>query len=109
MSRTYKDKPSKFKYEPWDKDRYLLKTNVGDYFHHYNYLWTKTTKTKKRKEQDTEWHWMGTPSDWTRLMMNKPQRRAGTLWEREVVKCQVADLEEVDKPSVSRKPHIYYW
>ena len=104
MSRTYKDKPSKLKRELYDQD-FILVENYG----YYKYRLGKTTKTKKRKEVDTEDHWMTTPSAWTRLMMNKPQRREGTLWEREVVKSQTTDLEGVDKPNVSRKPHIYYF
>lgn len=64
---------------------------------------------KKPKRTDTETHWMSTPSNWTRIMMNRPQRREGALWETEVLKISVANLEEVDKPSVSRKPHVYYW
>ncbi len=54
MSRTYKDRPSKVKHEPWDKDRYLLETEADGFFHRYNYLWTKTTKEKKRKEEDSD-------------------------------------------------------
>lgn len=69
MSRTYKDKPAKVRLEPWDKDG-------------YGYIWLPTTKTKKRKEVDTKDHWMSTPSAWTRLMMNRPQRRASHLWEK---------------------------
>lgn len=118
MSRTYKDKPNKLKFEPWDKDRvdyilyyhkYINLLGEADSFPVRRSIQVPTTKTKKRKVVDTEDHWMSTPSEWTRIMMNKPQRREGSLWEREVVKCQVSDLEEVDKPSVSRKPHIYYW
>lgn len=102
MSRTYKDKPYTLKHEPWDMDRVRI---PGSYYS----LQLPTTKTKKRKEVDTEDHWRGTPSWWTKMCMIKPQRREGSLWERKVVKTQVTELEEVDKPSVSRKPHIYYW
>ena len=65
-----------------------------------------TTKPKKRRTQDVEWHWMSTPSWWTRLTMNRPQRRAGRLWERKVL---FQDLEDADPPGVSHKPHIYFW
>jgi len=86
MSGTKKDQPSKFKFPE---------------------LFSSSNKTKKAKRQDTEWHWMSTPSWWTRLMMNRPQRAAGRLWEKKVV--HEADLENVDKPSVSKKPHQYFW
>lgn len=99
MSRTYKDKPWKFKYDPYTKD--MIPTEG------YGYLLTKTTKTKKRKEVDTEYHWMNTPSWWTRLRMNRPQRAAGRLWERTVF--YELDLEDTDPPGVGKKPHIYYW
>ena len=108
MSRTYKHikrvKLKKFYAERWDT--LYEPQELGMYWHR---LKKPGVLPKLSKRLDTEDHWMSTPSWWTRLCMLKPQRRAGSLWEREVVKCQVADLEEVDKPSVSRKPHIYYW
>ena len=102
MSRTYKDKPSKLKYTAWDKDRERIK---GTFY----YINLPTTKPKKRKEVDTEWHWMGTPSWWTSLFMNRPQRRRCKLWQRDALKTCLDSLEDLDKPSISRKPHIYYW
>ena len=70
------------------------------------YIYAPTTKPKRRKGEDVEWHWMSTPSWWTRLVMNRPQRREGRLWERKV---HFEDIEETDPPGVSKKPHIYYW
>lgn len=102
MSRTYKDKPSKLKYDAWDKDRERIEST-------FYYIDLPTTKTKKRKEVDTEWHWMSTPSWWTHLTMNRPQRRRCKLWERDALKTCLDSLEDLDKPSISRKPHIYYW
>lgn len=102
MSRTYKDKPSKLRFDSYMKDIVRVEGT-------FKYIYLPTTKTKKRKKSDTEDHYMSTPSIWTRLMMNKPQRREGSLWEREVVKTQLSELEELDKPNVSRKPHVYYW
>jgi hypothetical protein len=106
MSRTYKDKPSKFKYEPWDKDRISF-SYIEDGYFYYGSMYGKTTKTKKRKEVDTEWHWMGSGPSWfKRMFMNVPQRRAGRIWERKVL---FEDIEETDAPGVSHKPHIYWW
>jgi hypothetical protein len=75
----------------------------------YRRIKLPTTKTKKCKKVDTEDHWMSTPSEWTRLMMNRPQRRQGNLWEREAAKTDISSLGDLDKPNVSRKPHVYYW
>lgn len=100
MSRTRKDKPNKLKYEAWDKDRVKIEGFWG-------YIWLPTTKTKKRKEVDTEEHWMGTPSWWTRIMMNRPMRARGKQWEKLVLK--ELDIEDTDPPGVGKKPHVYYW
>ena len=97
MSRTYKDKPSKILHESWNKD--MVWTGSG-------YLHLPTTKTKKRKEVDTEWHWMSTPSWWTRMTMIKPERRASKLLER---KALISDLVDFEIPDTGRKPHIYYY
>lgn len=99
MSRTHKDKPMKFVYGSFTQD--MIPTDG------YGYRLTKTTKTKKRKQVDTEWHWMSTPSAWTRIMMNRPQRRAGRIWERTIF--YELDLEDTDPTGVGKKPHIYYW
>ena len=47
MSRTFKDKPSKLKYDAWDKDR--LKVVDPKLYYYTHYIWEKTTKTKKKK------------------------------------------------------------
>ena len=99
MSRTYKDKPWRFRHQPYSVDMILTEG--------YGYRFGKTTKTKKRKEVDTEDHWMNTPSWWIRLMMGTPLRAAGRIWEKKVLK--EIDLEDTDPPGVGRKPHIYYW
>ena len=103
MSRTYKDSRRRTIKGYWELDRVQLEN--------YYYLQLPTTRPKLRKEVDTEDHWMTTPSAWTRLMMNRPQRRAGTLWEAGFVNSEVdmESLEEADAPGVSRKPHCYYW
>lgn len=91
MARTYKDRPSRVRFP-----------EVYPY-------WVEVEKSKKKRHVDTEWHWMGTPGWWIHLMMTKPQRRAGSLWERDVVKADIDQLDNFDKPSISRKPHRYYW
>jgi hypothetical protein len=52
---------------------------------------------------------MSTPSWWIREMMNQPQRAKGRQWEKSVLKVDINDLDIIDYPSVSRKPHWYYW
>ena len=52
---------------------------------------------------------MSTPSWWTRCMMNRPQRRAGSIWELTVTQTPIEEIDLLDTPSVSRKPHQYYW
>ena len=97
MSRTFKDKPSKFKHEAWDIDWIWVEG--------YGHRNAPTKKTKKRKEVDTEDRWMSTPGWWVRLMMNKPQRREVHLWER---KALFSDLEELVQPT-RKVGHVYYW
>ena len=102
MSRTYKHKPSKLRFEAWNIDRERIE---GTFY----WLERPTTKTKKRRSSDTEWHWMSTPSWWIRCMMNRPQRRAGSIWELTVTQTPIEEIDLLDTPSVSRKPHQYYW
>ena len=129
MSRTYKDIPSRIRFPKyWERDREMLvstrqitkvtnldwdtmefvTTELEQPYERVHYSWIDlpTTKPKQRKRVDTENHWMSTPSWWTRLMMNKPQRRRAHVWER---KALLEDLEETDPPGVSHKPHWYYW
>lgn len=87
MSRTLKDRPSKIQYP-----RYWENDGRGE-------------KTKKPRNVDTEWNWLGsTPSWWTHLMMNRPMRARGRAWERKVL-----SNTELEPPTVSKKPHEYYW
>lgn len=122
MSRTYKDKPIKFRfpesydwswgtekvpytytYQPWGTGEPVDVVR-------YHYLQKPGVKTKKKREVDSEWHWMGsTPSWWTRVTMNRPQRREAHLWEHDVARMPIDELEEADKPNVSHKPHVYYY
>lgn len=108
MSRTYKhikqSKLKKFYEERWDTLYETVETTT---------FWRRLQRPgvlpKRRKELDVEDHWMSTPSWWTHLCMLKPQRRQGSLWEREVVKTPIEELDGVDLPNVSNKPHIYYY
>lgn len=85
MSRTYKDKPWKFKARTtWGFDR--------------------EDQPKKRKEVDTEMHWMGTPSWWTRMFMIRPRR----VYENQQLRS-ILDIDEFDFVDVKRKNHKYYW
>lgn len=122
MSRTYKDKPWKYKnpeaydlnwgsekipypyeYQRWGGEDTVTVTR-------YWYKQLPGVKTKKKKSVDCEWHWLGsTPSRWTRMTMNRPQRRQNHLWEHTATHTPIDELEELDKPNVSRKPHIYYY
>lgn len=89
MSRTIKDKPTD-----------LL----------YGERWTAKDKPKVPKYKDVDYHWVGnTPSWWNHLYHTKPQRAKATVWEHEVVKRSVDDLDDLDLPNVSNKPHKYYW
>lgn len=116
MSRTHKDKPRKFQSPEYDW-KYGTETHTCE-------VWSKWyegyvelryslqlpgVKTKKKRRVDTEDHWMNTPSWWIREFMTVPQRAAGRTWERNVVREKIEDLDAVDKPNISRKPHLYFW
>lgn len=121
MSRTYKDKPQKYK-DPSACD-YTWGHEKVPYDHTYHNFrtgeeltvtsyWLRDlpgVKPKRRKELDTEWHWMTTPSWWTRMMMNRPQRRSCHLWEHQAARMDLESLEDLDTPPSGKKPHKYYW
>lgn len=117
MSRTYKDRPYKIRHPRVDDldviklVEWYVPNKLWDSREPFWYTRIKYTKragvhTKKPKHIDTEDHWQSTPSWWTRLVMNKPQRRKGRVWERCVL---LEDFDLVDPPGVSKKPHQYYW
>lgn len=88
MSRTRKDKPNK-----------LLWGNYWD-----------EPGPKKSRHTNTHWNWLqSTPSWWTRMMMNRPQRREAHLWEQEAAHTAIENLEELDTPNTTHKPHKYYY
>lgn len=115
MSRTKKDKPVKFRDDvqmysgsytgrySWILPHEAMKENVHGKFH---------SVPKLRKEQDYEYHWMSTPSEWTRLMMNRPMRRKlkQELSALKNVNPSEELLEEFDEEEgYAKKPHSYYW
>lgn len=104
MSRTYKDRPSKWRFpeKEWNY-RYYEEHSWG------NYSARRGVLTKKRKELDTEYHWMTTPGWWISIFMNRPQRVASKQWEKQIVCYPINNLEDTDPPLIGKKPHIYYW
>ena len=107
MSRTLKDRNWELKFPEirWDYGTIKITSDSG---YTIKYIKLPGVKTKKRKELDTDWHYLrGSPSWWTRLTMNRPQRRAGHVWEQKVL--LETDLEDTDPPSVGYKPHVYYY
>lgn len=85
MSRTIKDKKIEFRY--------------GEDIFAYN----KPDLRKKKKNEHQFWP-QATPSWWTRIIMNRPHRRAVHLWEHEVV---LTDVEDADP--IPETPKKYYW
>lgn len=115
MSRTYKDRPRKLKFVPYDKDTervpYVCSyvsvyTQEENSYSTFYTVYLPTTKPKKRKTKNTEDHWMSTPSWWTRLTMTVPERRSNRIQER---KALFSDIEEFDFIDLGRKPHCYFW
>ena len=118
MSRTYKDRPSRIRFPNWllndgyDVFEYELETPrvsySGKVITHSKYSLKRAGfLPKKSRRADSEWHWQSTPSWWTRMHMNRPERIRA---KREVAKIKhMIDLEEVDVPDLKRKPHVYYY
>lgn len=88
MSRTDKDKKYKVRY---GEDAFI--TNEPD-------------RKKRKKSYNPIFAW-ATPSWWTRIVMNRPQRRDEHLWEKKVLIAE--DLEEVDAPDCGKWPLKYYY
>lgn len=107
MSRTLKDRKWELKFPElnWQFDSIKI---TSDSSYSVRYIKLPGVKTKKKRELDSDWHYLkGSPSWWTRLTMNRPQRRAGRVWEHTVLK--ELDLEDCDPPGVGHKPHVYYY
>lgn len=98
MSRTFKDKPSKLKFD-YDTDRIMTEA--------WSFRQLPTTKPKLRKKVDSEDHWMSTPSWWTKMTMVRPERRFVHLLEKKALK--LADIEDIDFPDLGHKPFNYFW
>lgn len=115
MSRTYKDKPHKFSAYAIEREQSTARvpcireyTNIrtGELVEYVNYVFFDVpgSKKKKRKEVDTVYHWMSTPSWWTRMYMRRPQRARENQQLR-----NIRILEDFDFVDTGRKPHVYYW
>ena len=103
MSRTYKDRPPKFRFpeEQWNFGRYEPEPDL----HFWCWLQIPGIKTKKKRNINTRWHWLGsTPSWWTRMFMIRPRRVDENRQLR-----NITDVEEFDFVDVKRKNHVYYW
>jgi len=115
MSRTHKDRPWRLKNPEsrWDygmeKIPYQKWSNEFQYWYNFwCYIEKPGVKTKKKRSYK-EYHGMPTPQWWIREHMNQPQRTRGREWERQITKFDKEDLVDAELPSVSRKPHHYYW
>ncbi len=108
MSRTYKDKPYSIKWpeELLDYNTVRLSLDFGCRLG-YRRIEVAGRKTKKPRNYCHQRWASKSPGWWTRLTMNRPQRRAGRVWEARVKYAQ--DLEVSDPPQVSRRPHVYYY
>lgn len=104
MSRTLKDKPSKLRFDFYNKDQIEL-----DHYGYTSYRQGKTTKTKKRKEVDTEEHWQTTPSWWNNLFHTRPIRGNFRAFLTNVVKSEITEIEGMLEPTDSKSPHKYFW
>ena len=107
MSRTHKDVPWKLRYPERDFD-YRYERNTDHRWYWYCALEKAGVLTKKKRHYQ-EYHGMPTPMWWIREYMNQPQRIRGKEWERQILRVSKEDLVDAELPSVSRKPHWYYW
>lgn len=103
MSRTYKDRPPRFRFpeEQWNFGRYEQEPDL----HTWCWLQIPGIKTKKKRSVNTRWHWLGsTPSWWTHMFMIRPRRSKENQQLR-----SINNIEDFDFVDVKRKNHIYYW
>ena len=105
MSRTYKDRPARINY-PEEQWNYRYGTQDPMDVLYFRHLERASIIKKKKKNVDTNHHWMTTPSWWTRLTMNRPQRRNSKMWETKVVGKKPTELD-TKIPQSSVKNHTY--
>lgn len=119
MSRTYKDKPNKLIWGDYTQDT-LRVPYVCEYIgcyskevrSHISYytLRLPTTKPKVRKTVNNEWAWYSAaPSWWNNMFHTKPIRGNFRKFSVNVVKSNIADIEDMLEPSDSKAPHKYYY
>jgi hypothetical protein len=84
MGKTYKDHPTKKQYYRNQQD---------------------DSPKKKRVDDPEPRFWQQTPSEWNKIMHNRPERKAVNAQ----LKTVPTDVEEIDIPDTGYKPHIYYW
>lgn len=127
MSKTYKDKPYKFRQEvkyddqyesvPYEALEYTLEPAGGYRYkqvftgnvitRHFSVKKAGIFRKKKRSEVDpSDWWYRHTPGWWTRSRMTVPKRAACRNWEKTL---NLSNIEEADCPDYGRKPHQYYW
>jgi hypothetical protein len=110
MSRTYKDKPWKYRDDTWKSES----VKVEGYSNKYDqicFYWIKLPGVKKkRKRSFVEWgNWMYTsaPSWFTRMYMNRPARRKAHMFEQ--LCLNNSNLENLDGFITNDKAFVYYY
>ena len=102
MSRTYKDRPAKFRFPEEQLNYDRVRLDPEQYW--YSWVQIPGVKTKKKRSVNTKWNWVGTPSWWTRMFMIRPRRTKENQQLR-----NMQNVEDFDFVDVKRKNHIYYW
>jgi len=110
MSRTYKDRHWKLRFPDHAIDEYERVPYTAVVNREYNYSTGRYVECapyeiersfsvekpgvftkKKRKDYSSEYQWVGeTPGWWVRTLVNRPLRRKGRMWEREVQKADIS-------------------
>lgn len=107
MSRTYKDRHWKLRFPDHAIDEYdevpytsvvnrkwvgceLVECAPYEVERSYRVKKPGVFTKKKRKDYNNEYQWVGeTPGWWVRMLVNRPLRRKGRMWEREASKCKL--------------------
>jgi hypothetical protein len=121
MARTHKDTNRKYRYPEQElsfgtdniaylETYYSMDGKTETTCIRYHKFLVAGAKTKKRRRSNTSWHWYAqTPGSWVKEFMNQPQRNRGNQWCRKLMGVNQCVLADQLEPTVSRKPHIYYW